>query len=387
MKVLIVVPSIATLYGGTSKLAIELAQALGESGVETDLVTTDADGRNALEMPLNQWIDHGSYRMRCFPRSLKNEFKFSYSYTRWLWQHLDDYDIVHTISLFTYPVALANWLCRLRRVPYVINPQGMLEPWAMSYKIWKKQIYYTCVEAPTLQSASTIQMLSQAEAEGIKPLNLHTPVVITPNGIHQREFEQRSSPELFYQQFESLRGKTLILFLGRIDPKKGLDLLASAFAQAHQKFPNTHLVIAGPDNINFQPSAENYFEQAGCLDAVTFTGMLTGKLKHSALAAATLYVAPSYSEGFSMSVLEGMASALPCVITTGCNFPEAAQVADVVEIDADAIAHALIHNLSNPDAAKAIGQRARQFIFNHYTWEQIARQLIQTYRHILDCAV
>lgn len=90
-----------------------------------------------------------------------------------------------------------------------------------------------------------------------------------------------------------------------------------------------------PDNIGFSKTAENYFTEAGCLDAVTFTGMLTGSLKHAALAAASLYVAPSYSEGFSLSVLEGMAAKLPCIITTGCNFPEAAaaQAALVVDIN------------------------------------------------------
>jgi glycosyltransferase involved in cell wall biosynthesis len=384
VKVLIVVPSIATLYGGTSKLAIELAQALGESGIEADLITTNADGKAALAVPLNRWIDQGSYRIRYFARSFNNEFKFSFSLTRWLWQHLPEYDVVHTISLFTYPIALTHWLCRIRHIPYVTNPQGMLEPWALSYKAWKKQLYYHWIERPTLQRASTIQMLSDAEAEGIKPLNLQAPILITPNGIHRREFETRSSPEGFYQQFQALRNKTLILFLGRVDPKKGLDLLAPAFAQVHQQFPNTHLVIAGPDNINFQPTAERYFEQAHCRDAVTFTGMLTGELKHSALAAATLYVAPSYSEGFSMSILEGMASALPCVITTGCNFPEAAtaHAAEVVEIGVDAITSALIRLLHNPNSAREMGDRARNLIFESYTWNRIAEKLIRCYSNI-----
>jgi glycosyltransferase involved in cell wall biosynthesis len=390
VKVLIVVPSIAPLYGGTSKLAIELAEALGESGVEADLITTDADGKHSLDVPIENWIDQGAYRIRYFARSIRNEFKLSYSLTRWLWQHVQDYDVVHLISLFTYPIAIAHWLCRLRGIPYVINPQGMLEPWAMEYKAWKKQIYYNLIEKPALQRTSTIQMLSQAEADGIRSLNLQAPILISPNGIDQREFETPIEAEIFYQQFESLRGKTLILFLGRVDPKKGLDLLAPAFSQVHQQFPNTHLVIAGPDNINFQPTAEHYFEQSGCREAVTFTGMLTGALKYAVLSASTLYVAPSYSEGFSLSVLEGMAAGLPCVITTGCNFPEAgnAQAATIVDPDADQIACALITLLLNQDTAQQMGDRARHLIFDHYTWAQIAAQLIQTYSgisHVTPC--
>ena len=113
--------------------------------------------------------------------------------------------------------------------------------------------------------------------------------------------------------------------------------------------------------------------------------MLKGSLKQAALTAASFYVSPSYSEGFSMSVLEGMASGLPCVITTGCNFPEAAaaKVAYVVDIDADAVADALINCLSNPQQSKEIGERAREFIFENYTWEQAAKKLSQVYEDII----
>jgi glycosyltransferase involved in cell wall biosynthesis len=385
MKVLIVIPAVGLVYGGTSKLVLELAQALGHCNLQIDVVTTNANGSTNLEVSLCTWQQEESYRIQYFPRWCVNEYKFSYSLTTWLFRHVSDYDVVHTISLFTYPVAIAHWLCQLRNIPYVVNPQGMLDPWALEYKAWKKKAYYTLIERPILRKASTIQMLSQAEADGIQSLALPTPLTIIPNGVHRQDFETLPDPDVFYQRFPALRGKTLILFLGRVDPKKGLDLLAPAFAQVHAEFPHTHLVVAGPDNTGFLPTAQSYFEQAGCLESVTFTGMLTGTLKHAALAAAHLYVAPSYSEGFSMSVLEGMASGLPCVFTVGCNFPEAAiaHAADVVEIDAIAIAEAMRQRLSNRDAATALGKRAHQFILQHYTWDQIAGKLHQVYLDIL----
>jgi glycosyltransferase involved in cell wall biosynthesis len=114
--------------------------------------------------------------------------------------------------------------------------------------------------------------------------------------------------------------------------------------------------------------------------------MLTGSLKYAALAAASLYVAPSYSEGFSVSVLEGMAAKLPCIITTGCNFPEAAAAgaAHVVDIDADKISNALIECLQNPLQAKEMGARACQLVLDKYTWKQIAVQMQQVYTEILQ---
>lgn len=386
MKILIVIPSVGAVYGGTSKVAFELAQALGDRNLQIDVVTTDANGTTNLDVPLCTWQQQGSYRIQYFPRWGLSEYKFSYPLTQWLFQHIGDYDLVHTISLFTYPVAIAHWLCQSCNIPYVASPHGMLDPWALEYKAWKKRAYYTLIERPILHKASAIQMLSQAEADGIQSLALPTPIKIISNGVDRRDFDPLSDPDLFYQDFPVLRGKTLILFLGRVDPKKGLDLLAPAFAQVQAQFPQTHLIVAGPDNTGFLPTAQSYFEQVGCLEAVTFTGMLTGALKLATLAAAHLYVAPSYSEGFSMSILEGMASGLPCVFTTGCNFPEAAiaQVAEVVDIDATVIAAAMLRQLSDRQAAKALGNRAHAFILQHYTWDQIASKLHQLYLEILN---
>jgi glycosyltransferase involved in cell wall biosynthesis len=114
--------------------------------------------------------------------------------------------------------------------------------------------------------------------------------------------------------------------------------------------------------------------------------MLTGQQKLAALTAAQVFVAPSYSEGFSMSVLEGMAAGLPCILTTGCNFPEAgaAGVAHVVDLNANAIAQALQTCLQNLHQAKEMGDRARDFIFKNYTWTVAAQTLKQVYTDIMD---
>jgi glycosyltransferase involved in cell wall biosynthesis len=384
MKGLIVIPALGPVYGGTSKIAIELAKALGQANMAIDIVTTNANGSEAMDVPLGTWIKYPYYKIRYFPYWQLQDYKPSFSITFWLFQNVQNYDVVHTIAVFSFVVLAAHLACRFHKVPYVMNPQGMLEPWALSYKAGKKKLYYQFLEKPSLNQASAIQTLSSAEAEGIKPLNLNTPLVIIPNGLHREEFESLPNPKIFYEKFPHTQNKTLIVFLARIDPKKGLDLLASAFGNLYPRFPNTHLIIVGPDNIGFLPTAKDYFVQNNCLEAVTFTGILTGEMKTAALSAASLYVAPSYSEGFSMSVLEGMASGLPCVITTGCNFPEAekAQVAKVVSINSEAITKGMYWCLSHPQEAKAMGDRARQFIFDYYTWDRIATKLLNVYRTI-----
>lgn len=385
MKILIFTPYIGSHYGGISKVVKEIAQALGSSEINVDLITTDANNLDKIQVPLNQWISEKKYRIRYFSCWYRQDFIISLPLINWLIQHINDYDIVHTHTVFAPIVSFVHSLCQLRRIPYIMTPHGMLEPWALSSKAWKKRLYYSLFELPALQKASAIQVIANVEAHNVKSLGFEH-LVTVPNGIHCQEFESLPEAEVFYQRFPETRSKTLILFLGRIDPKKGLDLLAPAFAKVHAKFPHTHLVVAGPDNTGFLSTAQHYFLQARCLDAVTFTGMLTGELKYASLAVANLYVAPSYSEGFSMSVLEGMASGLPCVITTGCNFPEAAmaKAAQVVDINTNAIADALIQCLSYPKQSKAMGDRARDFIFQNYTWDGAAEKLVKVYQTIID---
>lgn len=385
MKLLVVVPALGSVYGGPSKSVVELAQSLGKTGISVDLITTNANGQTVVDVPLQQWIVKDYYRVQYFPYLGIGDYKLSTSITRWMIKNASSYDLVQTNAIFSVPNLSAYFACWLRSVPYVVIPRGMLEPWALSYKAWKKKIYYALLERPALQRADALQMLASTEAAQIEPLHIRSPLLISPNGVCRQDFETLPDSDIFYEVFPETKNKTIILFLGRIDPKKGLDLLAQSFGKVHEQFPSAHLVIAGPDSVGFLSTVQRHLADNNCADAVTFTGMLSGELKYSALSAANYYVAPSYSEGFSMSVLEGMAAGLPCVITTGCNFPEAAQanVAHVVEANVDALTTALMECLSDPTAAKVMGESARCFIFNYYTWDKIGINLSEAYHSLL----
>lgn len=388
LKLLMVVPALGAVYGGPSLTAIGLAEALGRLGLAVDVVTTNADGAKDLDVPLNQWIERPYYRLRYFLRLGRSEYKFSFPLLRWLWSHVRDYEIAHGTSIFNFPSLAYSAVAQLRRVPYVANPQGMLEPWALAHKARKKSLYFELLEKPRLKAAAAIHCVTTREAASVSGLNLGTPLVIVPNGISENELDAAwADPEPLFHCFPHFRGKTLILFLHRVDPKKGLDLLAPAFAEACRRLPklDLHLIIAGAPTGEFLPTAKGFFEQAGCSNKVTFVGLLAGELKKAALAAAAVFVTPSYSEGFSMSVLEAMAAGLPCVMTTGCNFPEAgvAGAASVVEINADEFGRALIELLADLAAAKIMGQRARSFVQEYYSWDAAANRMFAIYQTIL----
>jgi len=385
LKVLVVIPALSPVYGGPSFSSIGLAEALGRRGLRVDIVTTNAAGPHNLRIKPHQWLAESTYRLRYFRRWGRFEVKFSPALMRWLFQHVADYDVVHGMSVFNFPAYIYCEACRWRDVPYIIHPQGMLEPWAMSNKGWKKWTYFRWLKKPQLRRANVIHCLTKHEAEWIAALGLTTPKVIVPNGINFESMLKGDS-NAFLLRYPELANKTRLLFLHRIDPKKGLDILAKSFARLRNRFPNIHLIIAGPDSTGYWPTALRFFESAGCAAAVTCTGMLTGQDKADVLAAADVFVAPSYSEGFSMSVLEAMAAGLPSVITTGCNFPEAAEakVALEVPIDATAFAEAVASLIENFPAARRMGKRAREFIFQNYTWDQAARKTHEVYTAILN---
>ncbi len=386
MKVLHIVPGIEIATGGPGRIAASLCNYMSKMGVEIDIATT--------KDPLQRYqlidTDAGQANILFFERWKYEKYAFSRNLQKWLTKNIKNYHLVHIHSIFNYPTYIAAKIASTVKIPYIIAPHGMLEPWALTHKAWKKRIIYNYAVKPTLEGANAIHATSSPEANNIKSLGIDkNRLLFIPNGIKTEEFTSLPSNDIFYEKFPHLSGKNLIVFLARIDPKKGLDLLASAFAKVKHLYPTSHLVIIGStttSDTQYLDTVKQYFQDNNCSENVTFTGMLTGKLKLSALSAASIYVAPSYSEGFSMSVLEGMAAGLPCVITTGCNFPEAeaANAVRVTNINADDIADGLMWCLKHPDAAKELGIRARNFIFNNYTWQRAAEKTVEVYEQLVS---
>jgi glycosyltransferase involved in cell wall biosynthesis len=293
---------------------------------------------------------------------------------------VDKVEGLHIHGLWEQSTDIAARTARSMGKPYIISAHGMLEPWALANKQFKKRIYTALFERRNLDGAACLHALTRAEAEDYRHFGCTNPIVVIPNAVH---IPAALDPDLFLSAYPLLRGKTLILFLGRIHFKKGLDLLVSAWAELARKWPEARLVLAGPDSENTRAGIEQRIAEAGIADRVTFTGMLDSDMKWSAYAAAACFVLPSYSEGLSTSVLEAMAAGLPIVLTEQSHMPEVSehQAGWTIQPRVDDLIDALTAALSaSIGERQQIGSRGRTLVKHNYSWPSVARRMGEVYR-------
>ncbi len=376
-KWLSVVTHLDPRYGGLSAVVPQLSAAVASKGcISMSLAAFCAPGElyspaNFADLTLTEWPAGRTAWLR--DRSLLARFRHLCKAT----------DGLHVHGLWEQSTLVAARSARARRVPYVISAHGMLEPWALRNKRLKKLIYAALIERVNLNGAGCLHALTHAEAREYRSFGCTAPIAVIPNGVR---IPERVSEEKFLAQHPSLKGKRVVLFLGRIHFKKGLDLLIRAWKRISLRWPDAHLVLAGPDCEGTRAKITAIIEAEGIRESVLFTGMLRDDLKWSALAAAECFVLPSYSEGLSVSVLEAMGLGLPVIVSDHCNIPEVAELEAgwVVSADVPAVEHALEALLENaPQTNAAIGARGQDFIRQHYNWSVVADQMSEVYTWLL----
>jgi poly(glycerol-phosphate) alpha-glucosyltransferase len=265
----------------------------------------------------------------------------------------------------------------------------MLEPWALAHSAWKKGLFRRVVEDRNLRSAACIHALCGQEAQGIRTLGFGAPIAVIPNGIDLEGTREAGSANAFPATYPEARGRRIILFLGRIHPKKGLPHLLDAWAELarkeRSKIEGWLLVIAGPDQMGHTAGNQARARALGISNDVLFTGPLYGDAKRAVLAAASGFVLPSFSEGFSMAILEAMAWHIPVLVTRQCNLDvESLGAGFLAEPSAASVSEQLRRFLALGDKERRrMGERGRKVVEERYTWPTIARQMTQAYEWVL----
>jgi glycosyltransferase involved in cell wall biosynthesis len=396
MKVLHIIPSVASVRGGPSQSVLEMVSALRSQGIDAEIVTTNDNSKNLLDVPLHQLTDqfaeYENVPIRFFPRFSPNihavrEFSFSRSLTTWLWRHISEYDLVHVHTIFSYAPTIAMAIARIKKIPYINTPCGMLCEWSLEQKSLKKEIYLRLFEKANLQASQFLHLSSTQEQQELELLGWDLSNLILPYGLALPAAIANAREQL-HQMLNLPTEIPVILFLSRLHLKKGLDYLIPALGKlrdcaGHHNFA---FVLAGSGSAEYEAEVERLLQENHLADRTYKLGFVAGEKKNICLQGADLYALTSHSENFGIAVLEALASGTPALLTTGVGLSDLVKKQNlgwVVDLEIEAIATAIQDFLDHPQIANQIGDRAAQYVSENYTWSEIANRLIVIYKNIL----
>jgi glycosyltransferase involved in cell wall biosynthesis len=210
---------------------------------------------------------------------------------------------------------------------------------------------------------------------------------VIPLGINTSVFQTGTTAARFYERFPIAAGREMILFLSRLDPKKGLDILLRAFREVHQHRPASLLVVAGNGEIEFVAALKKLAAEVGIDEHVLWTGFLSGEDKLSAFAAASVFALPSYSENFGLALVEAMASGVACVVSDQVGIAPDVQEFDagsVAPCEAAPLAFALTRLLGDSELQRRFGENAVRLANERFSLEAMTAALLKLYRRVVD---
>jgi len=380
LRILHVAGSLSRQGIGVSTVVWGLARAQERAGCRVSLVCID-------DPYLNEDVPDGfRASVHAFRESPPRFWLYSRELGKRIADLVDDVDVVHSHGLWLYPGVAAGRAARRRGRPYVVAPQGMLEPWALRRSRLKKCLAWHAFEHGNLAGAACLQATASEEYGHIRGLGQQNPVAIVPNAVEPSEFLPLPSAEAVDRRWGQWHDNRVMLFLSRLHPKKGLMNLVTAFGRVLDVAEDWRLVIAGPDQLGHRAQVEKQVRALGLEERTTFVGPVFGEEKRLLMARADLFVLPTYSENFGIAVAESLLCGVPVITTKGTPWRDLAEhrCGWWVNIGTEPLAEALdeAFRLSDRQLA-AMGVRGQQLVFQKYTWTRVAAQMINVYEWVL----
>jgi glycosyltransferase involved in cell wall biosynthesis len=375
-------------FGGPVTQLSTMCRALAARGHRVRVVTTDVGTPSDLER--DRWLKRDGYQVFYAKSSRLGRFPPYYNtgVREALEQALGDADVLDLQSNFTHLNHVARGVAARRRVPFVVTPRDALSPVCLRYRSWEKQVFLRLWERSLLTDATAIHALHKTEKEEIarQAATGHKTWIIS-NACELAGRTHWPAGEAFRRTFGIAPGAPLVLFMSRLHPRKGLDLLCRAFHTVNSRVPQAVLALAGSDEGGLHDVRR---EASGLLasGAIRVVGPLAGELKLSALVAADVFTLTSRSEGIPNSVLEALSSGTPCVITEACHVPEVRSrgAGRVTSLSPSEIAAALVELLQAPAALAQMGKNAAAYAAEAHRPERIAGELEALYEHCAGTA-
>jgi len=363
-----------------------MARAQARLGNEVSIYTTNQDGNRELFVPTDRVVQQDGVSIRYFPIQHPRFWGTSLPLAQALRGKIPDVDVVHIHSIYMFHTAVAAFYSKKFQIPYIIRPHGTLDPFIYNRHRFRKKIVEILFQDRVLRCASGIHFITEEEKMLAGKYTFGAPGFVVPLGLDIDEYSCVPAKGKLISRFPELNGKTIILFLGRINFKKGLDILVTAFAAIVREQKDVHLLIAGPDNTGYGKKVSEWLKKENVHTKTTLAGMLQGEEKLEAFHISSVFVLPSYSENFGIAVLEAMACGLPVIVSDKVNLWHevvAARAGEVAPCDADAFSRKIHDILNDKESARQMGMNGNALVRKKFSWHEIATRLLSTYSSLI----
>jgi len=387
MRIVHVTPYFAPayVYGGPPRSILGLCQALRRAGADVGVVTTTANGDGELPPAVAARSVCDDVPVTYVPRSFPKRYFRAADLAETLDRHAAGCDLVHVHGCWNaFGWAAARW-CRRTGRPYVISPRGMLQPWSFRSGRVRKWAGYRVMERPALSRARFIHATSQHESDAIDRLGLGVDVVTVPNGLEEFGPALAGERDAFRAKFGFRPDDFVILFLGRLHQKKGIDTLLRAMQHVAASRPEVGLLIAGTGEPAYVASLAALAQDLVDAGRARFVGHLVGDDRRVAFGSVDAFALTSHSENFGLSVAEAIGAGLPVVVSRECPWPqiEAWRAGFWVDNTPDDVAAALAALALDRPAAREMGERGRVAIRTLLSWDHLSHDMLHAYSRAL----
>jgi glycosyltransferase involved in cell wall biosynthesis len=372
MRIVHIVPSVIKESSGPSYSIVTICKYLVNTNIDLKLLALDwAPMKSPPKFLL-------TFKMGWMPKRLGQSSRlYKYLLEKASSKQID---ILHNHGMWQMNSLYPGWIAKRTSTKLIVSPRGTFSKWAMKNGSFMKNFFWITLQKPSLKYANCFHATSENEYKDIRRLGFHQPVAIIPNGIDVPSLPRKNNNRL----------RTL-LFLGRIHPVKGLDLLLSAWKEVQVFFPEWQLIVAGSD--------DDYYGKSGYskkmidlsirlgLERVYFVGELNGVEKFNAYIDSELFILPSHSENFGVTVAEALSYGTPVIASHGTPWKEIQSrnagwwVSNDIESLSLCLKSAL--NSSRSDLI-SMGDQGRVWMENEFSWKQISQKMLKTYEWLSD---
>jgi glycosyltransferase involved in cell wall biosynthesis len=366
--------------GGPPKIIYDHAVVQMKLGAEVTILTPISEGQKVYAIP------EGANVITCKRHWFAKYWaEFSPELYRWIKAHAHEYDVIHIHGVWHF-AGVAPYLAGIKTAK-CITTHGLLDSWTIGKGYWKKMLFGFLFQKKILKNTELIQINNTDEQGDLKRFLgfEHPNVQIIPNGMNLKDFENLPAKNVFRDKFSIPKDKKIILFLSRINLKKGLDLLLPAFKNIISQRNDVLLIMAGPDD-GYLFETEQFIQDNDLIDKIQLVGMLTGNDKLAAFAAADIFALPSHSEGFSIATLEALISGIPSLLSDRVGFGEAIRVnnaAHLVDLNVQSIVEGLNKMLDNQVYCDNLSKNGIALVKSKYDIEIVAKRLFEEFEKIV----